>query len=158
VTLRPRAVADRTTLAILHQLQGDMDKAKTSYEKALEIDARSGVAANNLAQYYADRNENLEVALQLAQTAKASMPKAHEVDDTLGWVYYRKGLADPAIVSFRTAVAAQPDNAVYLYHLGAAYALKKDTANARQNLQKALSVQANFPGSDEARKILNSLK
>ena len=31
-------------------------------------------------------------------------------------------------------------------------------ANARQNLQKALSLQANFPGSDDARKILNSLK
>ena len=80
------------------------------------------------------------------------------MDDTLGWVYYRKGLAPLAITSLKAAVTAQPDNAVYLYHLGAAYALNKDRTNARQSLEKALKLQPNFQGAGDARKILDSLK
>ena len=86
------------------------------------------------------------------------MPKSHEVDDTLGWAYYKKGHAGPAVVALRSAVAAQPDNPLYLYHLGAAYALAHDTANARQTLGKLLQRQQSFDGADDARRILASVK
>jgi tetratricopeptide (TPR) repeat protein len=142
----------------LLQLQGKLDEAKVQYEKVLGLDNRAAAASNNLAQLYVDRNENLDVALQLAQTAKAGMPASHEVDDTLGWIYYKKGAAPLAITSLKQAVAAAPANAVYLYHLGAAYALNKDKVNARQTLEKALKLQPGFPGADDARKILDSLK
>jgi Flp pilus assembly protein TadD len=138
-------------------LQGKVDQAKTQYEKVLNIDPRAPAAANNLAQIYVDKGENLEVALQLAQTAKAGMSTSHEIDDTLGWIYYKKGMAPQAVSSMKAAVSAQPENAVYLYHLGAAYALNKDKGNARQSLEKALKIQPNFPGADDARKILTSL-
>ena len=85
------------------------------------------------------------------------MPTAHEVNDTLGWLYYKKGQASLAVGTLQSAVSAQPNNAVYLYHLGAAYALNKDKANARQTLEKALSL-GRFDGADDARKVLDSLK
>ncbi len=155
---QPKSVANQTAVGLLYHLQNKLDQAKAAYERALALDPRAPVAANNLAQLYVDRNENLDVALQLAQTAKAGLPNAHEVDDTLGWIYYKKGMAGPAVTSLKQAVAAQPENAVYLYHLGAAYALNKDKANARQTLEKALKLQPDFPGADDARKILDSLK
>ena len=80
-------------VGMLLYMQGKLDDAKAAYEKVLAIDPKSPAAANNLAQIYVDRNENLDVALQLAQTAKAGLPNSHEVDDTLGWIYYKKGLA-----------------------------------------------------------------
>ena len=95
--------------------------------------------------------------MQLAQTAKAGLPNSHEVDDTLGWIYYKKGQGPQAVAALKAAVGAQPDSALYLYHLGAAYALNKDKAAARQSLEKALSKGA-FDGADDARKILDSLK
>ena len=55
---------------LLH-LQNKIDDAKKQYEKALSIDSQAPVASNNLAQLYSDKNENLDVALQLAKTAKA---------------------------------------------------------------------------------------
>jgi Flp pilus assembly protein TadD len=134
-----------------------MDNAKAGYESALALDPKAPVAANNLAQMYADRNENLDVALQLAQTAKAGLPASHEVDDTLGWLYYKKGQATLAIGTLRSAVAAQPDNPIYLYHLGAAYALNNDRTNAKPALEKALK-HGNFDGVQDARRILDSLK
>jgi len=153
----PKSVANHTAVGVLYQLQNKLDEAEAAYQRALALDARAPVAANNLAQLYLDRNENLEMALQLAETAKAGVPTAHEVDDTLGWAYYKKGMAAPSVASLKQAVAAQPENAIYLYHLGAAYALNKDKPNARQALEKALKLQPNFLGADDARKILTSL-
>jgi Flp pilus assembly protein TadD len=155
---QPTAVEPRTAAAILTHIQGDVNGAQARYVKVLEVDRNAAVAANNLAQIYSDRNENLDVALQLAQTAKAGLPKSHEVDDTLGWIYYKKGNGNMAVTFLKQAAAAQPANAIYQYHLGAAHALNNDKINARQALDKALRLQSSFDGADDARKILESVK
>jgi Flp pilus assembly protein TadD len=155
---QPKAIAPRTAVAVLLEMQNRRDEAKVRYEEVLAIDPRAAVAANNLAQIHADRNENLDIALQLAQAAKAALPNVSEVDDTLGFVYYRKNLNSLAIRSFKQSVAAQPENPLYLLHLGLAYAQNGDKELARQALEKALKNNANFNGADEARKVLNSLK
>jgi Flp pilus assembly protein TadD len=157
VALQPRSVAYITMVGTLLHLQNKIDDAKKQYEKALSIDSQAPVAANNLAQLYSDKNENLDIALQLAKTAKAGLPSAHEINDTLGWLYYKKGQAALAVSTLQSAVSAQPNNPVYLYHLGAAYALNNDKPNARQALEKALSL-GRFDGADDAKKVLDSLK
>ena len=156
--LQPGSVGNQTAVGLLYHLQGKLDPAKAAYERALALDPQAPIAANNLAQLYVDQNENLEVALQLAKTAKAAMPNAHEVDDTLGWIYYKKGQAPSAIAPLKSAAAKDPKNPVYLYHLGAAQAALKQNVEARQSLEQALKLQPSFGGADDARKILNSLK
>lgn len=156
--LQPKSVTYPTMVGMLLYMQGKLDEAKTEYERVLTLDPKYAAAANNLAQIYVDRNENLDAALQLAQTAKAGLPNSHEVSDTLGWIYYKKGVGPSAVSFLKQAVAADPMNPVYHYHLGAAYALNKDKINARQSLQKALQLQPTFPGADDARKILDSVK
>ena len=99
-------------LGTILELQGSKDEAKARYNKALQIDPRAAVAANNLAWIDANTNGNLDVALQLAQTAKAQLPNRHEVDDTLGWIYYKKGLsslADRIAEPSAHAAARQPE-------------------------------------------------
>jgi tetratricopeptide (TPR) repeat protein len=157
-SLQPKSLTYQTMVGMLLYMQGKLDEAKAAYDKVLAIDPKAAAAANNLAQIYVDRNQSLDTALQLAQTAKAGLPDSHEVDDTLGWIYYKKGVGTSAVSYLKKAVSADPANAVYLYHLGAAYALNKDRVNARQTLEKALKLQPTFPGSDDARKILDSLK
>jgi Flp pilus assembly protein TadD len=115
------------------------------------------MAANNLAQYYADRGEQLDTALQLAQTAKAALPNRPEIDDTLGWVYYKRNVPVLAIASFKQCVAARPDNPSFLAHLGLAYAQNKDREPARQALKKALAMKADFDGAADARATLAQL-
>ena len=78
-------------LGTILELQGKKDEAKERYSKALQIDPRAAVAANNLAWIDANSNGNLDVALQLAQTAKAQLPNRHEVDDTLGLDLLQEG-------------------------------------------------------------------
>jgi tetratricopeptide (TPR) repeat protein len=155
---QPRSVYAHTALGLMLHLQNRLDEAMKSYEQALSINPNAAIAANNLAQIYADRGEKLDIALQLAQTAKSALPKSHEVDDTLGWVYYKRKLSDMAISSFKQSLAADPNNAVYHYHLGLAYAQNGNRTQARETLEKALKIQPDFPGADDARKVLQTLR
>jgi len=155
---QPKSVGVQTAVGTLLHLQKKEDAARARYERALEIDPRAAVAANNLAQILVDRNENLDRALQLAQTAKSVDPTAHEFDDTLGQVYYKRKLTALAIASLKAAVTAQPDNPTYLYHLGLAYAQNNDKALAIQTLDKALRLNPTFEGSDNARQVLQQIR
>ena len=94
----------------------------------------------HLAWMYADGGEKLDEALKLAQTATQAMPDVPELMDTLGWVYYKKGLTAVAIEQLQKAVAlddvaAKNNNAnpspVYRYHLGMALKAKGDKDGAR---------------------------
>jgi Tfp pilus assembly protein PilF len=157
VTRAPNSVPANTMLGTILQLQGKNDDAKTRYNKALQVDPRAAVAANNLAWIDANSNGNLDMALQMAQTAKSRLPNRHEVDDTLGWIYYKKGLSSQAIESLSVSVQRQPDNPSYNYHLALAHHQSGNNAEARKLLEKALKSKANFEGADEARKLLDSL-
>ena len=81
-----------------------------------------------------------------------------EVNDTLGWVYYKKGLASLAIAPFQQSLGKDPDNPVYNYHLGLAYNETGETVKAREALERALKAKAPFAGADEARRVLASLQ
>ena len=100
---------------------------------------------------------NLDMALQLAQTAKAALPNRPEVNDTLGWIYYRKGLTALAISSLKQSVASDPKEPTYQYHLGLAYAKNGDKDRARQSLEWALAIKSDFDGADDARTVLKSI-
>jgi Flp pilus assembly protein TadD len=152
-----KSVEAATMVGIILELQNKPAEARQQYERALAIDPQAAVAANNLAWAYADGGEQLDTALQLAQTAKAQLPDRHEVDDTLGWVYYKKQLPTLAIAEFKRTVQAQPDNPVYQYHLGLAYAQNGEKYEARQSLQRALKLKSDFDGADNARKVLASV-
>jgi tetratricopeptide (TPR) repeat protein len=124
---------------ILH-IQNKVEAARARYEKVMEVDPQAAVAANNLAWLYAEGGGNLDLALQLAQTAKARLPGNPEVNDTLGWIYYRKGLPELAIPLLRQSVAAAPANPAYHHHLGLAYSKTGDDASARDSLDRALTL------------------
>jgi Flp pilus assembly protein TadD len=158
VATAPMSVPGNTMLGTILDMQGKTAEAKKRYGKALQIDPRAAVAANNLAWINANGNESLDVALQLAQTAKSQLPSRHEIDDTLGWVYYRKGLYSMAIDSLRTSAQKQPDNPIYNYHLAVALQKNGNNDEARRLLEKVVASKKNFDGSEDAKRLLAQLK
>ena len=121
-------------------------------------DPRAPVASNNLAYLDAEAGTNLDVALNRAQTAKAALPDDPDVDDTLGWVYVKRGLPALAIAPLGEAIKKNKTNPLYHYHLGMAYAKSGDNDNARASLQRALQLSAAFPEAADARRTLESLR
>jgi tetratricopeptide (TPR) repeat protein len=121
------------------------------------MNPRAAVASNNLAWLYAEGGGNLDVALQLAQAAHAQLTDNPQVNDTLGWVYYKKGLSTKAVASFRESLQAG-GNPVYQYHLGLAYAQHGDKQEARKALEQALQLNPKFEGAADVRRLLAEMK
>jgi tetratricopeptide (TPR) repeat protein len=143
---------------MLMQATNRRAEAKERYQKALSIDPSAAVAANNLAWLQAEDGGNLDVALRLAQTAKARLPESPEVNDTLGYIFYLKGLYSSAIAALKVSVARDPGNPAYQFRLGMAYAKNGDATLARESLNEALRINRAFDGADEARATLSALR
>ena len=135
-----KPVAALTMSGIILQTQGNVSEARKRYEQVLAMDGRAAIAANNLAWLQAEGGDNLDVALQIAQTAAAAAPQLPDVSDTVGWIYYKKKLPALAIPQFRRSIELAPGGAIYHYHLGLAYQQAGEAERGREALRKALSL------------------
>jgi putative PEP-CTERM system TPR-repeat lipoprotein len=154
----PKPVVALTLVGMLLESQGDKAGAQQRYERVVQLDPNAAVAANNLAWMYVQNNGNLDVALQLAQSAKRQLPSTPEVNDTLGYIYYKKDLAASAVPLLQSTVEKDPTNPEYHYHLGLAYGRSGDKSKASESLSRALSLKPDFSGAQDARAVLASLK
>lgn len=154
----PNPVASKTMVAVIYDLQNRPIEATKIYEEIVGATSRAAVASNNLAWRYAENGEKLDFALQLAQSAKAQLPEQPEVDDTLGWVYYKKNMPQLAIPPLENSVKRDPANGMYHLHLGLAYAKAGRKQDAIRALEQALKLKSDLPGADEARTTLAALK
>ncbi len=169
VDRRPDNATAYTLIGMLEMNRQNLDAAIDNYRKALAHDDRAVFAANNLAWLYAEYGKgNMDEAVKLAQGIVLTNPEVPSFADTLGWVYYKKGLYGAATEQLKRAVSV--DEAVarrvngtptptYHFHLGVALAAKGDKAGARREIENALrlSQKVSFPEADEARKALATL-
>jgi tetratricopeptide (TPR) repeat protein len=138
----------------IYESKEDWDHAKQQYQKALEIQRDNPYASNNLAYVMLQQGGNLEVAFTMAQTARRQLPDSPNTADTLGWAFYKKNVYGSAITLFREAVTKQPQNPLFNYHLGLAYAKSGRRALARQQLDRVMRIKPNFPDLDELRQAV----
>ncbi|HEX8636906.1 MAG TPA: tetratricopeptide repeat protein [Pyrinomonadaceae bacterium] len=157
-----------TLLGMLEDARTNSAEAEKNYRRALEIEPDSPIAANNLAWLIAENQGNLDEALQLAQKSVNRNQTAAQFYDTLGWVYFKKGLFTPAIEQMKKAVAldeaaaqraGNQSNPAYRLRLGAALASAGDKTSARREVENSLQNVANLSQRDaqEARNILANL-
>jgi tetratricopeptide (TPR) repeat protein len=150
-----RPTGPKTLVGMLHAARGEGAKAREVYEQIVAADPRAGIAANNLAWIYADEGR-LDDALRLAQRADEQLRRRPEAADTLGWVYFRRRQSAEAIAAFNRAIERAPANAVYRYHLALAHLQMGDQQRGREELRRALKLDPDFAGADDARKKLSS--
>ena len=151
---RPFHLPAYMSLGTIYQQKGDIKKAELYYRKALEIKRDFAPVANNLALLLADHGGSVDEALDLAQIAKEKMPENPSTLDTLGWVYYKKGLYRSAIIELEQSYEKTQTNPVVLYHLGMAYLKNGQKNQAKDVLEKALKLNIKFPGYEQAQETL----
>jgi tetratricopeptide (TPR) repeat protein len=156
-TSQRAAVGPTTMLGIILQLQGKPKEAQTEYERLLQTHPDAAIAANNLAMLLMETGGNLDMALNYAQSAKKALADDPNISDTLGLVYYKKGLASLAVTAFEQSTQGQPANPEFWLHLGQAYAAAGNKVKARDALQRALKLNPQFGGAPIAVKALDDL-
>ena len=131
---------------------GNSAAAIAQYRKLLEKDSRNLVALNGLGYLLADRANQPDEALKYAQQAKELAPQDPAVEDTLGWVYYCKGLYPVAAGHLEAAVAKEP-NARRKYHLAMAYFKSGDRPRGTVQLNQALKMDSTLPEAATAQRM-----
>lgn len=154
----PDMVGPHMLLGTLYEALKNPDLSEKHYREVLRIDSGFAPAANNLAFMLAEKGENLDEALSLAQIAKEKLPEDPSVMDTLGWVYYKRGLYDSAISELAESMEKMPNNASIQFHLGMAYYKKGVTDKAKTYLQNSLNLDSKHPDADEAKEVLASMR
>jgi putative PEP-CTERM system TPR-repeat lipoprotein len=155
---QPKSLPPLMMTAILYELKKDHRKANEYYKKILDLNKNYTPAANNLAWNYAQYDGNLDVALTLAQKAREGNPNDPGIADTLGWIYYKKGIYQTALSLLKESNEKYGgQNATVLYHLSLALEKNNEKALAQETVKKALTVSQGFPEVDDAKKLRERL-
>jgi Flp pilus assembly protein TadD len=133
------------------------DDARRAYERALEFDSGNAFAKNNLAWVLVEHGGNIDEALKLAQEAKEKLTDNLQVTNTIGWIYYKKGVYKTASNYLKECADRDQKNATYQYQLGMAYSKLGNREDARRSLLNALTLDPKFPQAQSARATLAQL-
>ncbi len=146
-------------MGVLDERAEKYDAASADYRKVLTAESNNLMALNNLAFLLAEHGQaqQLDEALKLAQQVRALVPKSGNVDDTMGWVYYKKGMYQSAVAQLQDAVAQDP-SPLHHYHLAMAYLKSSDSKRGNEELNKALKLNPNLPEAKQAMALLAQTK
>ena len=143
------------------EADGDIDGAIAVYEEMYARNSSALIVANNLASLlstHRDDAESLERAWIIAR--RFSELEIPAVQDTYGWILFRRGEVEEAITYLEPAAAALTADPVVQYHLGKAYL----SAERRQEALSQMQLAIDLAGPEdqraqivEARQLLLSL-
>jgi len=156
-TKNPSNAGAYTLKGMIQENQGKLEPAKQNYILALKADPNYATAGNNLAFIMAEQGQDLNVALGWAQMARRRQPDSPAIADTLGWVHYKLGSYVLARDQMQIAVAKQPDNPEFQYHLGLIYKGTKQIPEAQAALKKAVSSPKDFKEKSLAQAVLTEI-
>jgi tetratricopeptide (TPR) repeat protein len=159
----PREISFYILAGEIYDSESKWDDAKAMYQQALSLEPNHPLASNNLAYVILQQGGNIDIALNMAQTARRGMPDSPNAADTLGWAYFQKGVYHSAIDLFQEALRlnekrGSADDANVHYHLGLAYQKTNQPTLARQQLERVLKINPNYANAADVRKALSELR
>lgn len=129
--------------------------AIAQYEVILKRVPQSVLALNNLANLYQRTKDSR--ALNAAEQAYKLAPDNPGVQDTLGWILIEQGQISRATELLGIAAAKAPKIGSIRYHHGVALNRTGKKAEARKELDAAVSSGQKFPELEDAKALLKSL-
>ena len=160
---RAIALAQPTKLAsyqlALASLYDDVKRHDDSEKLLLAAHQRepqNPAVLNHLGYFYAERNRNLDQAIDLIKKALHYEPANGAYLDSLGWAYYQQGKNQEALDLLVRAAAAEPDSVIF-DHVGDAYARLGKIQEARDAWRMALRHDPDIEGVAEKLKKAEAL-
>jgi tetratricopeptide (TPR) repeat protein len=101
----PDSVELRYAMASMAEEQGKVATALRELKAVAALRPADPAALNAYGYTLADNNRQLKVARKLIEQAYAAAPKSAAIMDSLGWVLFRQGHADQALVYLNAAYA-----------------------------------------------------
>jgi tetratricopeptide (TPR) repeat protein len=121
IRLYPENIDLLYNYAIFLEKTGEQEKAMNMMQGVLALDPENGAALNYVGYTWADNGVHLENALEYIKKAVELLPDDGYVRDSLGWVYYKMGDIDQAIIELEKAAEMVVNDPVIKEHLGDVY-------------------------------------
>ncbi len=144
-------------IASIQEQQGNFAEARKNYEAALALNPKLPAPLNNLALLYAEKFNEVDQAMDLAQRARDLAPQDPNIADTLGWVAFKKRQYARALPLLSGAVEKLPTSPEAQYHLGMAHYMLGHRDVAKATLEHSLALGDAFGGVSDARDALGVL-
>lgn len=132
------------------------DKALAVMEKLLIISPEDPRVMNYIGYTLAEKDEDLERALELLETAHQAMPTAEYITDSLAWVHYKLGNYNLAWEFIQQCLSLADEDPVIWEHYADIALKRHDRENALLGYTNALAKNPKKP--DEIKKKLSELK
>jgi putative PEP-CTERM system TPR-repeat lipoprotein len=151
----PKDLAARNFAAEIYMQTQRNREAIVEYEALLKAAPSNVIFLNNLATLY--QREKDPRALATAEQAFKLAPDQPGVQDTLGWIMVEQGQLPRGLDLLRKAAAKAPKSAALRYHYGVALARSGKKAEAKKELEAALTNGLGLPELEAAKAMLKSL-
>jgi tetratricopeptide (TPR) repeat protein len=141
-------------LGAIYDKLGDFDNMVAQMKEVLRLDPDHADTLNYLGYSYADRGIHLEEALQLIQKAMTLKPNTGYITDSLGWVYFKLGNYEKAVIELEKANQLIPDDPIVTEHLADSYLKLNRIEKAIEFYRKAQKLD---PKSDQMERLKNKI-
>jgi tetratricopeptide (TPR) repeat protein len=140
---------------------GKIDEARRQYElvEFIEGSSTNGTQADSrlMAMFWADRDINLDKALEIAQRERTTRSDIYTMD-MLAWCLFKKGNTAEAKTAIQEALRLGTHDARIYYHAGMIFGAAGDKAKAGQYLKLALKTRTSFDNSNGTFEAITSEK
>ncbi len=128
-------------LGVVYDKIGKKDQTIDIMRTVIRLDPKNANALNYLGYTYADLGTNLDEAEKLIRKALDYRPDDGYITDSLGWVFYKKGLYEKAVEMLKRAIKLVPTDPIVLEHLGDAYLKINNRTKALEYYNRSLKHQ-----------------
>ncbi|MFH0764766.1 MAG: tetratricopeptide repeat protein [Candidatus Omnitrophota bacterium] len=104
-------------LGVLYEKKKEKRLAVKEFRETIKLDASFSDAYNYLGYMFAEDGLNLDEAEALIKKALRAEPDNGAYVDSLGWVYFKKGMYEKALVELERAVKLEPNEPEIKKHL-----------------------------------------
>ena len=137
IKLSPSSWEAHYYLGDIHYRLGDKKGAEAEMVKAIALNADCHQALNYLAYMYIEEGRNLKEAEAMVKRAVSLQPNNGAYVDSLGWLYFRKGMMKEAGRELNKAASLLSDPVIF-DHLGDFYVKTGNIEKAAQQWRESL--------------------
>jgi tetratricopeptide (TPR) repeat protein len=150
LTNNPKNVELLYQTGVLYEKIGDTERALKYMEDVLEVDPEHANALNFIGYSWADKEINLDKAEEMIKKALEKKPDDGYIIDSLGWVYFKRGEYEKALIEIDKAYQKLPNDPTIAEHLGDVYAILKNYAKAKEHYERSITLEKD----NEKKKII----
>ena len=156
VEIREAVREARLILSNICVLRKELPEAVEWLEQVLDEFPGNIAALNDLGYLWADQGEHLARAHDMIREAVNGDPENAAYRDSLGWVLYRLGRLEEAVVELEKAAQGEEDPVIF-DHLGDVYAGLKKPDKAKHAWQRSVEQFTKQADDEGAKKVQDKL-